>query len=576
MRKFILFCLLFWSRLVSAQTLSTPFEKSGGKKTTTYFECINFYRQLDRLSTKIEIKKMGMSDAGYAYDVVLFSNDKKFNPVEWHRQKKIVLLIINGIHPGEPDGIDATMMFLRDLNADKIRMPDNVAIAVIPIYNIGGALNRNSFSRVNQDGPESYGFRGNSQNLDLNRDFIKNDSKDAKSFVQLFQWLQPDIQLDNHVSDGADFQHTITLISTQWNKLGGETGKFQHEIFDPALFSGMEKKQWPMCPYVNFEDRDIENGWTAFYDPPRYSTGYASLFHTISYMVETHMLKPFSDRVRSDYALMQTLIEQSSIHAIEIIERRKRDFESDQQQTKFALAWKPENDKYDSVLFRGYTASYKPSDITGQQRLYYDRQKPFVKMVKFYNYFSGEQWVDVPKAYLVPQGWSDVIDRLKNNGVKVKQMPTDTMISVEAYHIDAYQSAADPFEKHHRNSQVKVSASTQLLQFLKGDYIVYTNQPSRRFIVEMLEPVGEDSYFSWNFFDAVLQQKEDYSDYRWEDVASEYLKSHPDVKNKLEEKKKSDTAFARNAAAQLNFIYKNSPYYEPAHLRYPVYKMLNK
>ncbi|MBS1599636.1 MAG: hypothetical protein JST75_15530 [Bacteroidetes bacterium] len=575
MRIFIFLLLCIGSKLTSGQFLLTTFEKSKGKETTTYADCIDFYQRLDKVSTKITIKKTGLSDAGYPYHLILYSNDGKFDPARWHHEHKIVILIINGIHPGEPDGIDASMLLLRDLSTGKIRIPENIALAVIPIYNIGGALNRNSFSRVNQDGPASYGFRGNAQNLDLNRDFTKNDSRNSKSFVEIFHWIDPDIQLDNHVSDGADHQYTMTLLSTQWNKLGGESGRFIHDIFDPALYMAMNKKGWPMCPYVNFEEGDTEKGWEAFYDAPRYSSGYAALFHTISYMSETHMLKPFSDRVRATYALMQSIIEQSSIHAKEIIEKKKHDIDADLQKAEFALSWKSDGSKYDSIFFKGYTASYKLSDITGQQRLFYDRRKPFEKSVRVYNYFSAGQWVAAPKAYLVPQGWYEIIDRLKNNGVQMHRLLRDSLIDVETYHIDAYNSAPEAYEKHHRNTATKISTSLQPIQFLKGDYIINTDQPAKRFLIEMLEPAGDDSYFSWNFLDAILQEKEYYNDYRWEDVAIDYLKEHPELKTELEERKKTDTAFAHDAPAQLNFIYKNSPYYENAHLRYPIYRLNN-
>lgn len=120
---------------------------------------------------------------------------------------------------------------------------------------------------------------------------------------------------------------------------------------------------------------------------------------------------------------------------------------------------------------------------------------------------------------------------------------------------------------------VKTSVMNQQVRFLKGDYIIWLNQPANRYLVEMLEPTGDDSFFSWNFFDAVLQQKEGYSDYRWDDLAAEVLKNNPGLKAKLEEKKKTDEKFAANASAQLNFIYINSPYYEPSHNRYPVYRL---
>jgi hypothetical protein len=572
MRKVLYFFLLmpFFGQ---GQSLQTPFEKSAGKQTATYAECIAFYRQLDALSPLVAIREMGMSDAGYPYHVVLYSNDGSSDPAVWHRQGKLVILINNGIHPGEPDGVDASMLLIRDLVTKKIHIPDNIALAVIPLYNIGGALNRGSFSRVNQNGPESYGFRGNAQNLDLNRDFTKNDSRNAQSFVQIFHWLNPALQIDNHVSDGADYQYTMTLLCTQWNKLGGELGTFLHDVFQPALFAGMEKMGWPMTPYVNFEEGNPRRGWDGFYDEPRYSSGYAALFHTIAFMPETHMLKPFKDRVLSDYALMETMISQGSRYAGELLAKRKRDIAADLDSSRLALDWKVDMTKWDTISFKGYESDTKTSEVTGLPRMYYDHARPFERPVKFFNYFAADVWVTVPKAYLIPQGWHAVTDLLQLNGVRMRRLTRDTTVLVEVYHIRDYKSSPRAYEKHHKNTAIQVAADQESVHFLRGDFVVSTDQPARRFLVEMLEPTGEDSYFAWNFFDAILQQKEGYSAYRWEDVAAEWLKEHPDVREQLEEKRKSDSVFAQSARAQLEFVYTHSPYYEPAHLRYPVYRV---
>lgn len=572
--KIFLIILLIVPLTNFCQNLLTPFEKSEGKETATYFECIDFYKKLDQFSGKISIRKMGISDAGYPYDVVLFSSDGAFDPRQWHAKNKLVMLIINGIHPGEPDGVDASMLLLRDLAQGKMKMPEDVVLAVIPIYNIGGALNRNSFSRVNQQGPVSYGFRGNAQNLDLNRDFTKCDSRDAKSFAKIFHWLNPDIQLDNHVSDGADYQYTMTLISTQWNKLGGSLGKFSHDIFDPALFHSMEEHHWPMCPYVNFEEGNVEKGWEAFHDYPRYSSGYAALFHTLSFISETHMLKPFKDRVWSTYTLMQSMIDVASAKSKEIIDARKTDFANDMKENNFSIKWKVDSTLFDLVPFKGYEASYRTSEVTSQSRLYYDHSKPFEKKVVYFDYYKSDKSTTVPDAYIIPQGWHEVIELLRLNKVTMTRLVKDSVLSVAVYHIDDYKSYPKPYEKHHKNFDVNVSSSQQIIHFLKGDYIISTHQPARRFLVEMLEPIGEDSYFAWNFFDAILQQKEGYSNYRWEDVAATYLKDHPELRAAFDQKKQSDPVFDTNTDAQLNFIYKNSPYYEPAHLRYPVYRLL--
>jgi len=572
MRKFLPVFLIACSALCQAQGQLTPFERSKGTKTATYFECIEFYRQLDKASAQLSIREMGMSDAGYPYHVLLYSNDGQSDPAAWHRQHKLVILINNGIHPGEPDGIDASMLLLRDLVAKKVHLPDNIALAVIPLYNIDGALNRGPWSRANQNGPESFGFRGNGQNLDLNRDFTKSDTRNSRAFAQIFHWVNPDIQVDNHVSDGADYQYTMTLLSSQWNKLGGGLGAFLHDVFQPALFVAMEKKGWPMTPYVDFEDGNPEKGWDAFYDPPRYSSGYASLFHTIAFMPETHMLKPFEDRVLSTYSLMLAMIGQASLHAPAILEKRKQDIEEDLRRTDFALRWSVDTSRYDQILFKGYEAAHKASEVSGLPRLYYDHGKPFARQVLYYDYFKAGDLVKVPRTYIIPQGWHEVTDLLQLNGVSMRRLTADSLAEVEAYHIDDYRPSPRAYEKHHRNAGVKVSTSRISVQLLKGDYIISTDQPARRFLVEMLEPTGDDSYFSWNFFDAILQEKEGYSAYRWEDLAATWLKDHPALRDRLEARKRTDSVFAKSGAAQLDFVYKNSPYYEPAHMRYPVYR----
>jgi hypothetical protein len=446
-------------------------------------------------------------------------------------------------------------------------------LAILPIYNIGGSLNRNGFSRVNQDGPLAYGFRGNAQNLDLNRDFIKSDSKEAKSFAEIFQWLSPDIFLDNHVSDGADYQYTMTLLTTQHNKLGGPIGQYLHEVFEPSLFKGMEAQKMTMTPYVNFEDGNPEKGWNYFYDPPRFSSGYAALFQTMSFLSETHMLKPFADRVKSTYTLMQTLLEQGAIQAKAIKQARKSAIESVKKQENFPLGFKTDTSKLQMIQFNGYETGKKPSTVTGMPRMFYDHSKPFTKPVKFYNFAIPDKIIRKPAAYLIPQGWHAVIQLLKINGVQFKTLEKDSIIEVSAYRIEDYKTSTRAYEKHYRHSDVKTSTSLQKIAFRKGDIIIPTGQAADRFLVETLEPTGDDGYFAWNFFDAILQQKEGYSNYRWEDVAGDFLASHPELQQQLADKKKAEPAFAASVNAQLDFVYKKSPWYEPAHLRFPIYRL---
>ena len=573
MRKLFTWFALLFINFLNAQNITTVFEKSNGTKTPTYFEAIDWWQKLDAQSGKVKMLTMGMSDAGYPLHLVVVANNGDYNFDNIRKNNKRVILVNNGIHPGEPDGIDASMLLARDIIINKVKLPDNVVLAIIPVYNIGGCLNRSADYRVDQNGPEEFGFRGNSQNLDLNRDFIKCDSKEAKVFAEIFHLTDPDVFLDNHVSDGADYQHVMTLICTQHSKLGGVLGEYLNKTFEPSLYASMKEKGYDLIPYVNAFGDTPDSGWPEFFESPRYSSGYAALWHTFSFISETHMLKPYDQRVKSTYELMKSFIDFTAKNSETIKQLRDQTKQTVKTQAEFPIAWTLDRSQSSKRIYKGYTAAYKPSDVSGQRRLYYDRSKPYEKDVPFYNFYKPSINIQKPKAYIIPQGWWTVIDLLKANKVQMTQLKKDSTIEVEVYRIDDYKTAARQNEMHHINSDVKTSTSIQKLKFKKGDYYVPMNQVANRFLIETLEPAATDSYFAWNFFDAILGQKEGYSGYAFEDIAADYLKNNPDVKAKLNQRVASDTAFAKNGRAQLNFVYENSPWVEPDYLRYPVYRV---
>ena len=96
-------------------------------------------------------------------------------------------------------------------------------------------LNRSSNSRANQNGPNEYGFRGNAQNLDLNRDFIKMDTENSFTFAKIFHDLNPDVFVDNHVSNGADYQYVLTYISSLRQRLAPSLSTIIYDSLLPNL-----------------------------------------------------------------------------------------------------------------------------------------------------------------------------------------------------------------------------------------------------------------------------------------------------------------------------------------------------
>jgi hypothetical protein len=574
MRKLFTLVIVLIPFFVTSQNLVTVFEQSKGTESPTYQNIISWWQRLDQASDKVKMQAMGPSDAGFPLHLIIVSGDKDFDFASIHKKNKRVILINNGIHPGEPDGIDASMLLVRDIINNKKQLPSNIVLAIIPVYNIGGCLNRSSDYRIDQNGPLEKGFRGNSQNMDLNRDFIKNDSKEARSFATIFHLTDPDVFVDNHVSDGADYQHIMTLLTSQHNKLGGAMGEFMNKNFEPGLLSLMKEKGYDLVPYVNAFGDTPETGWSEYWDSPRYSSGYATLWHTFAFVPETHILKTYEQRVKATYALMESFISFTSTNSNKIKTLRDQTKQSVKTQADFPVAWSLDRSQSTEVSYKGYEATRKPSDVSGLPRLFYDRSKPFEKKVKFYNTYQAKTTLHKPAAYVIPQGWWKVIDLLKLNQVTMHVLSRDTTIEVEVYRIEDYKSSPRQYEMHHINSDVKPTASIQKMDFRKGDYFIPMNQSANRFLMEVLEPQAEDSYFAWNFFDAILGQKEGYSNYVFEDEAATFLKTHPDVKAKLDQRKATDTVFAKSASAQLDFVFKNSPYYEPDHLRYPVYRVL--
>ena len=574
--RLLISVLLLFTITISAQTdndYKTFFEKGNGNQSANYEETINYYKTLDTDFQSIKMEQMGLTDSGEPLHIVTFNADKTFD-FKILQKSKAVILVNNAIHAGEPDGIDATMQLFRDLALGKIKIPKNTIIVTIPIYNIGGALNRNSTSRTNQNGPEEYGFRGNGRNYDLNRDFIKSDTKNTKSFVEIFHKLNPEVFIDNHVSNGADYQYTLTYIQTQHNKLGKELGDFMQNKMTPAIVLDLKSKNVSITPYVNIWDGSPDKGFPQFFESPRYATGYTSLFNTIGYVVETHMLKDYAKRVQATYDFMVSTIKYVDLNVSELKLARTKNSNQYKLKDKYPIKWELDSTQITKLNFLGFESGYKKSDVTSGQRLFYDQTKPFSKEINFYPAYKSVQEIVIPKAYLIPKSQWEVIDLLKNNNCNYSILEKDTVVEVESYKITDYKTATSAYEGHYNHRNTKVSKSMQKIKFSKGDFMFLTSQPAIKYLMETLEPEAIDSFFNWNFFDTILQQKEGYSDYVFEDLATKFLRDNPEINVKFEEKKKSDEVFAENPSAQLDWIYKNSPYYEKAHLQYPIYRII--
>ncbi len=550
-----------------------------GDTSATWQQAIERYEHLARThSGSAHLLEIGNDDGGQPIHLFVITDGSACDPDSIRAQGKNILWVTNGIHPGEPDGIDASLMLAQALLEDDylIGLTVHTAVCIVPVYNVSGALRRGSFSRANQTGPKEYGFRGDARNLDLNRDFIKMDARNTWALEKGLAKWDPDIYFESHVSDGADHRYVMELLTTQKDKLDGGLSAFMTSTLEPMLYEWMGRKNIAMCPYFETEKEVPDSGLVGFYDSPRYSTGYNALFDRIGILSESHMLKPYADRVNATFQLMLATLAVMDQHPQELrkarIEAKKHTADMDE----IGLNWKLDTNVVGQLSWKGYSAGYKPSLVSGLPRLWYDHARPVDTPVPWSDTYRASLVKRKPKAYLVPQQWREVIDRLVANGVIMDVLDEDREFTAEQDSIGSFAAPPSLFEGHYPHRGTRCTTTNVSALAHAGDVLVPMGHATDRYVMETLECEAEDSFFAWNFFDAVLQQKEWFSDYVFEDIAADLLAKDPVLRSALDAKRASDAEFAKDAWAQLYFVYQHSPYFESSFRRYPILRVIGE
>lgn len=561
----------------SLNLLSQPRLKFEENQSLTWKETIEYYKYLDEKYPEALLMETGLTDVGKPLHVFFISENELFTPELVRDDNKTILFINNGIHPGEPCGIDASVMFAEEILSNQSKyskLLNNVVIGIIPVLNVGGAINRGEYHRANQNGPTEQGFRGNATNMDLNRDFIKMDTENTRSVVRLMRIWNPDVFIDTHTSNGSDYPYVLTLIATQEDKLNLPLSNYLYNRMLPHLYQEMKKGPYEIIPYVYSRDyRNPMNGIIAFMDHPRYTTGYASLFNTIGFTTEAHMFKDFNDRVLSTYHFIHTVSDFMAENNEEIIITRNLTSSQLMKKREFILEWELDTSNYELLNFKGYKMETGISPLTGQPNYTFNRDSVWEKEIRNYTSYRPVKKVIAPDFYIIPQAWSEVIERLKINKVEYSTLVRDTSIFVEYYYIEDYKTYSHPYNGHYKHYDTEVRAVRGKMNFFRGDLIVPLHQDAREYLVQTLEPEGEDSFFNWNFFDSILSRKEYFSPYVFEAKAMEILAYDKELQKSFDKKKKKDPEFATDHYAQLRFIYERSVFAEKTYKRYPVARL---
>ncbi len=571
----------------------TPAEKSGFSTTPSYSETINWLKKLADASPLLSIVSIGKSPEGRDIFMVIASSEKTVTASALKKSGKPLLLVQAGIHSGEIDGKDAGMMLLRDIAfGNKKQLLGKVNLLFIPILNVDGHERSSSFNRPNQRGPQNMGWRTNSQNLNLNRDYAKIDTKEIRAVIKVMNEYDPLLYMDIHVTDGADYQNDITyeLYENQgYSKsiTNWLTSKFKTNV-DKDLASNGHVPGEQLTP-VN--DRDFSQGNLLTIGEPRFSNAYGDLRHMASVLIETHSLKPYKQRVLGTYVLLESVLKVLASDG----QLLKQNTLSDRanRESKMNMRWKvpqmanamsldPQFNSVkknnlakapDSLKLLGISSNILKSSLTNADYVTWTGDPITMTIANF----KGSEPIDFvtrPKGYYVPPTCDEVIARLKLHGIQMEILQEPKEVTVEMYRIQDAKFQNDggkllPFEGHMQVTGTPVP-ETRKEVFAAGSVYISTDQPLGDLAMLLLEPKSPDSFLSWGFFDQIFQRTEYIEAYVMEPTMKKMLKESPELQKEFELKKAQDTLFANDPNAIYTWFYSKTKYYDSRYLLYPI------
>ena len=573
-------CFLFVGLAYSqsgAGDWQTPAEKSAYRTTPDYAETMAYLRRIAEAAPhQVKIEPFGTTGEGRELDIVIASNDGDFDPARIHASHRPIVLVQNAIHAGEMDGKDACLALLRDMVITKSQaaLLDNAVLVFIPMYNADGHERRSPYNRINQNGPAEMGWRGNGTNLNLNRDYLKADAPETRAFMKMFhEWL-PDFFVDDHVTDGADYQYDVTFTIDDGPNVYAPTAKWIDDVVNPTLVKDVDSVPGHLASpiYITLkDDTDPARGLGFSDDPPRFSTGYVLLENRPSMLVEMHMLKDYKTRVTGNYEVLRGLMALVNRDAAKLTQLNA-DADADAKNLAgkpfpLAVEWGGKTTPFD---FRGYQYTRQLSAISGAMSIKYSHE-PWNVTLPADTGFKVTVSATPPAAYIIPRQWTEVIGVLAGHQVEMQLTTAPWTGRVETYHCGGMQWNRPPFEGRHPIFAGETGTEPgkfgdcnlvqQSMTFPAGSVVVPMNQRLSKVVLEWLEPQGPDSAMAWGFFDAIFEQKEDGEAYVVEKMAREMMDKDPKLKSEFEHKVETDPDFAASPTARLDFFYEHSPYY---------------
>lgn len=555
---------------------ATLAEASDYAKTARHAETLAWARRLADASELVDYQVFGTSPEGRDLAVLVVSRDRAFTPEAARATGKEIVLVQAGIHPGEIEGKDAGLALLRDIviTGEHADLLEHAILLFIPIFNVDGHERFHPYTRINQNGPDESGWRGTAQNYNLNRDYIKADSPEMRAWLALFNAWLPDLFIDTHNTNGADYQYDITWALELYPNAHPALVEWQQEAFLDTIFPALEARGHKLVPYIMLRDgTDPRQGFSVFHSEPRYSTGYTAIQNRPGLLVEMHMLKDYRTRVVGTYAILVECLRYLNAHpgALRaVVERADADAAArhrDGAQYALQLALTEESRDYE---FLGYGFTRVESEVSGATWIQYDTADPQTWTVPIFDDMQVTERAATPAGYVVPVALTGVIERLDLHGIEYRRLTEAVTLTVETWHFDSVAWAPRPFENRHMVRDFEARPVSRTIEFAAGSVVVPAAQRAANVVMHMLEPHAPDSLLRWGLLDHIFENKE-YAEPRViERMAREMMAADPELKAAFERRIAEDPGFAADPRARLHWFYQRTPYFDERLNLYPI------
>ena len=567
----------------------TPAEASRFATTPSYDETMAWLRRLEEATgksggAKLRILQLGATAEGRPLHLVVASAEGASTPEELRRNGKPTVLAQAGIHSGEIDGKDAGLMLLRDMTlGDKGALLAGANLLFVPVLNADGHELRTELSRINQRGPENAGWRTTARNLNLNRDYTKLDSPEIRGVVAALRDWQPDLYLDLHVTDGADYQYDITFGGVGRNGWSPAIGAWLEDSYRPAVDAALRSAghiPGPLWVASLVDDHDPTKGFLEWPAQARLSNGYGDARPLPTVLVENHSLKPYEQRVLGTYVLLEATLRHAAAAAAPLrqaiaADRARRDAD-------LTLARRMGEDTVE-VEVLGIDWRTSPSTASGGSWMeWLGTPRTFRAPLVRSNVVAAQ--ARRPTAYWIPPAWTDVISRLEHHGVQLHRLAAPLPMALEGCRLTGVKLAEAPFEgrvalagtstEPWSNAASAAGSGCTIEQrnatMPAGAVRVSTDQALGDLAMILLEPASPDSFLRWGFFHEILQRTEYVEGYVMEPLAVRMLAADPALRAEFEAALAADPELAKDPQARLAWLYRRSPWADDRYLLYPV------